>query len=46
MTAHKGLAALSSPSQDTPVRAAQAALDGSRGLASAGVLASVLDTER
>ena len=33
-------------SQDTQVRAAQAAPAGSRGLASAGVLASVLDTER
>jgi hypothetical protein len=37
---------LSSPSQDTPVRAVEAALDGPRGLASAGVLASVLDTGR
>jgi hypothetical protein len=44
MTAHKGLADLSTPSQDTPVRTAQAVLTGSRGLALAGVLASVLDT--
>jgi len=43
---NRGFADLSSPSQDTPVRAAQAAPAGSRGLVSAGVLASVLDTGR
>jgi hypothetical protein len=44
MTAHKGLADLSTASQDTPVRAVQAVLTRSHRLASAGVLASVLDT--
>jgi len=39
-------AALSTPSRDSAFRAAQAALTGSRGLALAGVLASVLDTGR
>ena len=43
---NRGFADLSTPSQDTPVRAAEATPAGSRGLASAGVLASVLDTER
>lgn len=46
MTAHKGLADPSTPSRDSAFRAAQAALTGSRGLALAGVLASVLDTGR